>query len=769
MEDQKDGNLIQGFDGNDNIFDSINNYDYKKLARTKRRNRYLLLSGIIIVIVAIIVLVLVFIVFRKKSNTEPEPQPQPQPQPEPDPEEKTDPKNEIDTISNEEMNKARNAFKQYKYTDTINNSYILDYNLFIPDNYISNKKYPLIIFIEDASFVGNNSIKSPLDGTVGGPIWATDTEQKKHECFVLVPHYNERIIDDNNNQFYVSEYINVTVRLIQKLINDYSINKDRIYSTGQSMGAMTTLYLLSNYQNLLSAGLIIDGQWKLDELKGLINSTFTYFAAEGDEKAFKGQTEVKQYFNSLNTSYGELNDVNAQDKVETLNEMANTMYEVNFSYNFITYKNGSVFPEGVKKTNEHMASFKYGYRIDKVRDWIFKQNKIKCKEGTYYSEDSKCSNINYCKITKKDLNCKECIYEYYLSSDGESCTKDKNCLNGDKDKGICNYCNINYYLDLQDNQCKNNTIDEKYKYCKIVDNGKCIDCEVGYFLSDDDKCTITPNCSISNNSLCTKCQEDFYLGLDHRCSSIEKCIYSYQGICNECQDGYYLNVNEDKCIESKDNFTNCKKNDYYSPEKCELCKNNFYISYKDYLCYNNTEQGPFYKCQIGNFLGDKCINCVDGYYIGKKDSNCSKIKGCLQSLDENTCSECDDYYCLDNKGNCSDNHYVIDENKKYYYRCKVLNEDGTKCKICENNLNITNEGICYDNEHCESYQYEKCVKCQKDNLYGYYGYCLNDIFGCIDTFLEHCIKCNDIKNIDTCTQCEEGYEINEYGKCIKIE
>ena len=124
MEDQKDGNLIQGFDGNDGIFDSINNYDYKKLARTKRRNRYLLLSGIIIVIVAIIVLVLVFIVFRKKSNTEPEPQPQPQPQPEPDPEEKTDPKNEIDTISNEEMNKARNAFKQYKYTDTINNSYI---------------------------------------------------------------------------------------------------------------------------------------------------------------------------------------------------------------------------------------------------------------------------------------------------------------------------------------------------------------------------------------------------------------------------------------------------------------------------------------------------------------------------------------------------------------------------------------------------------------------------------------------------------------------
>ena len=50
------------------------------------------------------------------------------------------------------------------------------------------------------------------------------------------------------------------MRLIEKICEDYSINKDRIYSTGQSMGAMTTLYLLANYPNLLAAGLIVDGQ-----------------------------------------------------------------------------------------------------------------------------------------------------------------------------------------------------------------------------------------------------------------------------------------------------------------------------------------------------------------------------------------------------------------------------------------------------------------------------------------------------------------------------
>ena len=750
-----EGNLIKSFNENDNFLSNYND-DEEPKDKNNKRNK-LIFIFILIAVIIITAIILIFTVFIGDSESDSKN------------EEIDDLPNEIDTIPKEEMDKARTSFKQYKYNDISNSNYSLDYNLFIPENFTKEKYYPLIIFIEDASLVGPGKIKNPLDNSIGGPIWATEREQKKHESFVLVPQYNEVIIDDNKGEFFVSEYINLTVRLIKKLIEDYPINPDKIYCTGQSMGAMTTLYLLSNYPNLLAAGLIVDGQWKLDQLKGLINSTFTYFAAGGDEKAFKGQTEVKEYLNNLNISYGTLTDLNAQEKVEILNKVTNNMYNLSFAYNFITYKNGSVFPPNAKKKMEHMASFKYGYRIDAVRDWIFKQNRIKCEEGSYYSEDGKCSETNFCKKTHKDLSCKECIYGYFLTNDRGACTQDQNCENGDKKTGECNFCMKDYYIDLQEKKCYDNTIEEKYKFCIIVDKGICTNCELAYFLSGNNKCTITPNCSISENSLCTKCQEGFYLGLDHRCCSVEKCIHSYMGTCNECEDGYYMDVNNNICVESKDNFINCKKNSILNPELCDLCKNDYYISYKDYLCYDNTSPGPFYKCEIGNYLGDKCITCIDGYYIGRVDSNCSKIEGCLQSLDENTCSECDDYYCLDNKGNCSDNYYVIDEDKKYYFRCKKLNEDGTKCEICERDLNTTEEGICYDNEHCEIFQDEKCIKCQKDNPWGYYGYCLNEVFGCIDSFLEHCIRCDDIFNLDMCTQCEEGYEINEYGECDEIE
>ena len=746
---ERESNLLKNYDQKieENLIDHNNNKSI--------RNKIIFIS-LIILILAIIFIILFFTVFSKGEENN---------------EEKKDEYNEsssseIDTISKEELNKAREAFKQYKFIDTINNSYTLDYNLFIPFNYTKEKKYPLIMFITDASLV-KKDVKSGLTETVGGPVWATERMQKKFECFVLVPRYNDIIIDDNRG-YSTSEYINVTVRLINDLVDKYSIDKNKLYSTGQSMGAMTTLYLLANYPNLLAAGLVVDGQWRIDQLQGLINATFTYIAAGGDAKAFNGQNEVKAFLDELNISYGNLTDINAKENIDILNNETNYMYKLNYSKNFVTYIKGSVLPSNSDKANEHMSSFKYGYRIDVVRDWLLSQNKIECPENTYYSEDGKCSKTNFCKITRKDSRCKECILGYYLSSDG-TCTKEKNCRLGDKNSGICNSCISGFYFDLQEKICKDNTIDEKYNLCEIVDEGICIQCKFAYYLSSDNKCTDTPNCTLTEKTVCKQCTPGYYIGLDHHCTSVEKCINSYRGECNECEDSYYMDIKNNICVESKDNFINCKKNSCDSPEQCSICKKDYYLSQYDYLCYDNTSPGPFYKCEITDYKGDKCINCVDEYYIGRDDANCTKIEGCLRSLDENTCLECDDYYCLDNKGNCTDNSYVINEDLKYYFRCKQLNEQGSKCEICEHDLNTTDEGICFDEEHCEVFEEEKCVKCQKDNPWGYSGFCLNDEFGCVDSFLKHCIRCDDIMDMDVCTQCEEGYEVDEFGECSEIE
>jgi predicted peptidase len=124
-----------------------------------------------------------------------------------------------------------------------------------------------------------------------------------------------------------------------ELQNKYNIDSNRIYGTGQSMGANILLYLLAHNQNLFTSSLIIDGHWVKDDLLGLINSSFTYLVTGGDDNSFKYQKEVKNYFNLFNITYGVITNLNAQEKVVILNKKLNKIYLSNYKYNFISYDN----------------------------------------------------------------------------------------------------------------------------------------------------------------------------------------------------------------------------------------------------------------------------------------------------------------------------------------------------------------------------------------------------------------------------------------------
>ena len=150
-------------------------------------------------------------------------------------------KTKLDEVSSE----VKDKYKEFEYTD-VETGLSIKYGLFIPESYgRSNKIYPLIMFIGDATTTGN-SINQILENCIGSVIWATKREQEKHESFVLVPTFDEALIDDSNGNLTVSKYMDVIIRMIESIEDEYDINKDKIYSTGQSMGCMTSLYLTAN-------------------------------------------------------------------------------------------------------------------------------------------------------------------------------------------------------------------------------------------------------------------------------------------------------------------------------------------------------------------------------------------------------------------------------------------------------------------------------------------------------------------------------------------
>ena len=92
------------------------------------------------------------------------------------------------------------------------------------------------------------------------------------------------------------------------------------------------------------------------------------------------------------------------------------------------------------------------------------------------------------------------------------------------------------------------------------------------------------------------------------------------------------------------------------------------------------------------------MNCIENYFLGAIDNKCSTVEGCQISESENKCKQCFDYYyCLYKKtGKCEDNDRIISEEKKFYFRCNITNEEGTACKNCLFDFKINNNGLCID-------------------------------------------------------------------------
>ena len=249
----------------------------------------------------------------------------------------------------------------------------LQYQLFVPENYDPSVKYPLLQFIPDSSVVGKGA-ETVLTQGWGGLVFASEEEQAKHPSFVVVPVFTDTVVNDN---FEHSAQIDAAVRLIQSLTEEYSIDTDRIYTTGQSMGGMTSFYLNTAYPDLFAASLFVGSQWDNSILNVLEDKEFFYIVAAGDPRASEGQAGLKAVFDEDQAAYSSA-EWSAKDPQETQNAAVEAMLAEGNNANFVTFTLGSTTADGSAgntKAGEHMTSFDYAYKIEAVRDWLYSRSK----------------------------------------------------------------------------------------------------------------------------------------------------------------------------------------------------------------------------------------------------------------------------------------------------------------------------------------------------------------------------------------------------------
>ncbi|MEV8546180.1 alpha/beta hydrolase-fold protein [Streptomyces sp. NPDC051572] len=258
-------------------------------------------------------------------------------------------------------------FQQFTFDDPATGQ-TLKYNLFVPQHYDPRKSYPLVLFMHDASVV-NVAAEGPLVQGLGAVCWASPEDQARHEAFVLAPEYGAVVIDDN---YEPSTLFDATANLVESVTRQYSIDRNRRYTTGQSMGAMMSLGLNIRYPDLFAAAFIVAGQWPEAQAVPLAKKNLWILVSADDTKAYPGEQAITEVIQEQGTKVSTA----LWDGQSTAAEFAadvRGMKARRTPVNFAAFETGTTVPSG-SPTSAHMGTWQIAYTIPGIRDWIMRQS-----------------------------------------------------------------------------------------------------------------------------------------------------------------------------------------------------------------------------------------------------------------------------------------------------------------------------------------------------------------------------------------------------------
>jgi len=166
----------------------------------------------------------------------------------------------------------------------------VSYRLFVPENYDTAQKYPLVMFFHGAGAQGSDN-EVPLNSNFGALLWATDSIQAKHPCFVLVPQCpsNNQWVNTpwslgsyNSTTIPVSKPMLMVVDIIKDLKSSYSLDTSSLFVTGLSMGGYGCWDIILRYPGMFRAAIPICGAGDPAQAKLLATTPIWCFHSSDD-------------------------------------------------------------------------------------------------------------------------------------------------------------------------------------------------------------------------------------------------------------------------------------------------------------------------------------------------------------------------------------------------------------------------------------------------------------------------------------------------------
>jgi len=130
----------------------------------------------------------------------------------------------------------------------------MPYRLFIPKDYDTAASYPIIMYLHGGGGAGVDNIKQITGGnTNGAHVWVTSENQAKYAAFVVAPQLSGSNRWNKPDSLRLSRDAQLATDLLEALQQEFSIDPDRIYLTGQSRGGFGTWDIVSKHPDIFAA------------------------------------------------------------------------------------------------------------------------------------------------------------------------------------------------------------------------------------------------------------------------------------------------------------------------------------------------------------------------------------------------------------------------------------------------------------------------------------------------------------------------------------
>ncbi len=160
----------------------------------------------------------------------------------------------------------------------------LHYRLYVPLGYDASRKYPLLVWLHGGDGRGSDNVRQLNGGNqIAAHFFAGKEVQLKFPMFILLPQCpsGQNWSDPDINQ--PTQWLELTMGALAQVRKEFSIDPDRLYLAGQSMGGLGAWSTLQAYPKIWAAAVILSAYDNFTDIQAVAQTPIWLFQGQDDD------------------------------------------------------------------------------------------------------------------------------------------------------------------------------------------------------------------------------------------------------------------------------------------------------------------------------------------------------------------------------------------------------------------------------------------------------------------------------------------------------